>query len=537
MRVDYTSTEGVEGVMLYARPGEACPVMTLPLNLEGPHHLFIGIHYSNNPYPRWNNEGCISVKLSGDPGFRRVAPELGTVLDNGKAKFPDGQDLFKSIQEAYWRTTDLTDQELLFRQAHAPYNDSRKASLANIAWIRAVPLTSEEWEAFEAVSKPRAATRRLAAIYCPGHLSGSTDGTPIFHPTNEEWFVDDFEAYRNSDIDLFIFEAMRGNFCLFPTRFGCTSLPGAPWNPTWADPLGAFSRQARANDMKIHAAIRFIGPQYPVIQEPISLAQLAYYRPMERFAKRDREGNPLATLSIAYPEVRAHWLRLMREALEYDIDGLTLILNRSTPFIQYEEKVVQDFLDQYGEDPRNLPESDMRWVRHTAGYLTAFVEEIRALVDEKPGRELGVIVYGPNRETPGDPYYKLKSYVCDVDEWLRRRLVDIVIPSQQIDDEALQNWSKLAAPGVRLWPDLMPRQQTPAQFTRLARHYQENGANGFAFWDSERRNPRLSEWAGIRRLGHMEDWNVLARESTDWYRTIRLKTLGGFSADNSFRDG
>lgn len=523
--VAYETEEGVTGNMVFARPEDDCGDLTLPLELEGPHHVHLAFNHTNSHYPDFSSHGQIDVKLTRDPGFRRVVAETGGL---------EGQPLFKSVQECYWKTADLTGQSLEFRQPQPPYRWPREAGLANLCYVRLLPATAAELRDWSD-SQPRADTRRLAMIYCTAQLSGSTDGTEHFHPTSRQWFVDDFEAYRGTDIGVFIFEALRGNYCLYRSAIGDVGSPDNRWGSDWVDPLAEFTRLAHADGMKIFAGMRMIGPQYPMIRAPIGAAR-HYWRHQE-WTKRDREGRPVGNLSLAYRGVRQYWLSLLRETLAYGVDGVHLHLNRSTPFVLFEEPVVNEFIARYGDDPRDLPGTDRRWVAHCAGYVTQFVREVRALVDERAGRQLGVTVFGPTKERPEDEFYKGKSYVCDVETWIREGLVDRVIPSKEIDLEVLRRWRELADERVHLWPDLMPRSQPPAGYTALARRYLAAGADGFGLWDGERRQGRLSEWQAVRQLGHFERYREIEAQAAKHFRSIPLATLGGLSAQDSFRDG
>ena len=532
--VDYETMAGVKGTMASAGPEDCCGTLTLPLNAEGMHRIYLGINYTRTPYHEWSSHGQLEVKLSRDAGFRRVAAEAGSVMEDGQSKLGEGQDLYKSIQEAYWQTADLTGQSLMIRQPQAPYNRPEEANISSLAYVKLVPVSAAEQQQWRK-SQPTAETRRLAVLYCTAHLTGSTDGTPTFHPTSRQWFADDFAAYTNSDIKLFAFEAMRGNFCLFKTRLGDVGTEDNRWPEDWVDPLAAFTGLAHEHGMRIFASLRMIGPQYPTNRAPIGWAR-HYWRHPE-WTKRDRDGTPVSNLSLAFPGVRQYWLSLLREALAYGIDGIQLHLNRSTPFVLYEEPVVRSFQEKHGEDPRKLPATDPRWIAHCAGFVTQFVREVRALVNEQPGRELGVTVFGPTRESPQDTHFKLKSYVCDVETWLKERLVDYVMPSQYIELEVLRKWRALAGDAIHLWPDLMPRTQPAASYARLAQRYYAAGADGFCLWDGERRHPHLSEWAAVRQLGHKDLLAEIIRDGPSYYRRVPLKKLGGFSVKDSFRDG
>lgn len=524
--VDYETDEGVAGSMVYARPEEECGTLTLPLGVAGWHRVYLGFNFTNSHYPGWSSHGQIDVKLSGDRGFRRVAAEHGGA---------EGQDLFKSVIEVYWKSADVTGQTLQLRQPQAPYRWPREANLANLCYVKLVPLSADEVAAWRR-SQPTPATRNLAFIYCSAQLSGSTDGTENFHPTSEQWFADDFEPYRNTDIGTFIFEALRGNYAQYRSRIADVGdEDGRGWRKEWVDPLALFTREAHAAGMKILAAMRMIGPQYPMIRAPIGRARHYWAHP--EWTKRDREGRPVGNFSLAYPGARAYWLSLLRETLDYGTDGVHLHLNRSTPFVLFEEPVVKDFVAKYGVDPRTIDGRDERLVQHWADYVTEFVREVRALVDERPGRQLGVTVFGPTKDRPDAQFYKNKSYVCDVDRWLREGLVDLVIPSQHIDLEVLRRWSKLAGNHARICPDLMPRSMPPEKFAALATTYRAAGAHGFGLWDGERRQARLTQWDTLRQLGHFDSLPQLSRPGGDLWRRIELRTLGGLSAQDSFRDG
>jgi len=231
--------------------------------------------------------------------------------------------------------------------------------------------------------------------------------------------------------------------------------------------------------------------------------------------------------------VRKYWLSLLRETLDYGTDGVQLHLNRSEPYVFYEEPVVRSFQKKYGKDPRKLSVEDPRWLAHSAGYVTQFIREVRALVDEKPGRELGVTISGRKN---GNPAHYEENH-CDVETWLRERLVNYIMPTSHLHASLLKKWRKIAGDRVHLWPDLMPRAQSAASYASLAKMYYEAGADGLCLWDGERRTARISEWAGVQRLGHIEQLERLIEQGPSYYRAVGLKYLGGFDVKWSFKDG
>jgi hypothetical protein len=133
--IDYETEEGVKGSMVFARPDDECATLTLPLDVAGPHHVYLAFNHTNSHYPDFSPHGQLDVKLTRDPGFRRVVAETGGL---------EGQPLFKSVEEIFWKTADLSGQALQFRQPQAPYRWPREAGYANLSYVRLVPATADE---------------------------------------------------------------------------------------------------------------------------------------------------------------------------------------------------------------------------------------------------------------------------------------------------------------------------------------------------------------------------------------------------------
>jgi hypothetical protein len=471
------------------------------------------------------------VKLTRDAGFRRVGPEHKTVDEDGTTKLgEDDPDINKAITEAYWKTADLTGQSLTFRQMPYPYNRPEHARIANLSYVRLEPLNEQERRQWQE-AQPSDQTRKLALIFCTGQYTGHTRGTYTFHPTSKDWFKDEFEPFANSDFEILIFEALRGSSCVYKTRIGSLGTEDNRWQDNWVDPLAELTKLAHDNGMKIFASMRFIGPQYPMNVGPIAWAPNYWKHP--ELTMRNRDGIPITNLSLAYPQVRKYWLSLLRETLDYGTDGVQLHLNRSEPYVFYEEPVVESFKEKYGQDPRKLSVEDPRWLAHSAGYLTQFIRQVRELVDEKPGRELGITISGRKN---GQPAHYEENH-CDVETWIRERLVNYIMATPHLHTYLLKKWRKIGGDSVHLWPDLMPRAQSAASYARLAKKYYEAGADGLCLWDGERRTARISEWAAVRRLGHIKQLERLIKQGPSYYRAVALKYLGGFDVKWSFKDG
>ncbi len=49
--------------------------------------------------------------------------------------------------------------------------------------------------------------------------------------------------------------------------------------------------------------------------------------------------------------------------------------------------------------------------------------------------------------------------------------------------------------------------------------------------------PRMSEWAVLRKLGHIDNLDALEAEAARYYRNVPLRYLDGLSVRYSYEDG
>lgn len=538
--VDYETEEGVKGIMLFAAPEDRAPEITLSLHVVGPHKIYVGINYTRSSFgdtlhhTEWSLYGTTWIKLSKDEGFSRFTPEIWWRHAVGRFPSKTGKEtsIWHSIHETYWKTADLTGQSIKVRPPGPPYDAGELASIANISYVKLVPLSNEEVTAYKRL-EPTEDTRCVAILFCTGELTGHTMGNPMYHPTDEQWLRDEFAPFFNNDVGIISFEAIRGNLCTFRTTIGDVGTEDNSWPQEWLDPLETATKIAHEHGIRLFVSMRMIGASLPVVRNPIQWAR--FYWRNQQWAKRSPDGLPTSGMSLAFPEVRTYWISLLREGLERGCDGVQLHLNRSSPFVLYEQPSVDAFRERYGEDPCNVPQDDPRWLQHSADYVTQLVREVRAMLDERPGRSLAVTVFCGSYE-PGqylDPFAKF----CDVDTWIKENLVDYLMPSPSVSPEQIEHWKKLSTGKVHVWPDLMPRTQPGEHYVALAKQYYDARADGLCLWDGERRPPRCSEWAVARHLGHRALLDDLASEAPLYFRTVRLRMLNGMAVKYSFTDG
>lgn len=536
--VDYRAEDGTSGVMAFAHPDEAPGEITLPLEADGRYHIFVGVNYTRTRFAdaihrvEFPLYGQLWLRLTDDPGFSRVAAEImWRHAEQFAAKTGREMQMWKSVQETYWKTADLTGQSLVVSPPKPPYDGPDLRQVSNLSYVRLVP--AEDGVVSAGLAPSASETRRLALLWCTGMLTGHTQSNPMYHPADIQWFRDEMEPLRDSDVGIFVLEAIRGNLCTFRTSTGDVGTPDGRWPEEWIDPLGAFTGIAHERGMKVFVSVRMIGRGFPACRNPISWARHLARHP--EWAKRDRDGVMASGISLAVPEARAHWLTLVREALDYGIDGVQLHLNRSFPYVLYEEPSVRSFIDAYGEDPRTLPLDDPRWIEHNRRCLTVFIRELASLVKGERGKELAVTILPPPRDQTG-PSYTLKQ-CYDLQTWVGEGLLDHVMPNGTVAAEQVRQWKDWSGGRVRVWADLEPRTQPGEAYAELAARCYEAGADGLCLWDGERRLPRMSEWAVIRKLGHRDLLGALRDEAPRYYRRVPLAYLDGLSVAASYEDG
>ena len=565
--IDYETTE-FAGTMVYSGPGAGSPPLTLPLGRQGMHAIYLGVHY-----PEQFSDAHVQVRLSDDPAYSLVRAEKPAAKDmNGmpeelrdciaRKRFADYQ-----VSEAFWKVADLGGQDLVIsRSEHGPL----AGTYGDLVHVRLQPL-SEARAAAHRQEQPRADTRRLIAM---------NDGGIFTHLANREDIHAQFEPYRDSDVEIMMWAPFKGENCTYRSRVA----RGAPTdaNPfdrfATFDPIDQTLRRlesqgidflpevvtgARAAGVRVFSSLRLQGPKPP----PLDLEVGTLYDRHREFRCRDRQGRPVSHLSMAFPEVRQHWISLLTETLEAGFDGVHVLYCRSHPFVYYDEPVIERFRQEFGEDPRDHRENDPRFWRVMAYFVTEFMRDLRRTVDAMAaatGRRLQ-IAYSINSTqqsrllAPGiDPATRPEveggagsfgssellasnlMWGVDVETMVREELADYLLPHPAFARNAA-DWlpdlmEMVRDTPVEVYPDLYPRRQPPAAALYSAETLYHLGCDGLSLWDTYNRVPRLSEWAMMRRLGHREEiptWRAAGR-GDDYFRVLDFVQLDGQSGDSRY---
>lgn len=566
--IDY-ETEEFAGTMIYSGPGMNSGSLTLPLNREGYHAIYVGVHY-----PGQFGDVHVRLRLTDDPAYTLVRAETQSGKDlNGippELRWSHTTKAFSDYQvsEAFWKVADLTGADLVISRFNEGGRGGSYAQMySSLVYLRLVPLVEAELDEYRR-ELPQEDTKCLMAMNDAGIFADLR--------TKEDIWAQ-FEPYRDSDVGIMLWATFKGENCTYRSRIGRTLTEGN--NPFdrfsvhegWDMTLRALEEQgidfmtevveaAHALGLRIFPSLRLQGPK----AVPLEMETGSFYERHPEFRCKDKHGRGIAHLSLAFPEVRHLWISLLCEALEYGFDGVHVIFCRSQPFVLYEAPVIQRFREEYGEDPRECPDDDPRFWRVLSTFVTQFAHELKAAVDamsQKTGKKLEIAynvtsTMESRLRAPGiDPTsrpevaggtgkYNLSEVMqsnmvwgVDVETLVREGLVDYLMPHPTFAMNAAE-WIQpmvelVKDTPVKLYPDLYPRRQPPAASLYSAQTLYELGCDGLALWDTYSRVFRISEWAMMKRLGHrraLKDWRESGK-GDDYFRVLNFKWVGDRSGD------
>jgi len=255
----------------------------------------------------------------------------------------------------------------------------------------------------------------------------------------------------------------------------------------------------------------------------------------------DRDGTWINRLSYAYPEVRAYIMKQFRDMLEYGCDGISLIYTRGTPYVLFEQPILDAFAAEYpGVDCRKLPNTDERLIKVRARVMTNFMRDMRKMLDDfKPGLKMNVHVHTSIKD---NLYYAL-----DIPQWISEGLIDNIIVNndyhwenlpdevwedetkKQIDLEKYTKWANSSpeiitcrnvyghlipeeavreynalteGTNIRVFCDL--QRDTPEDAKAEAIRLMDIGCKNICLWDTYEYKPIGRLWKILQRLGHRD---------------------------------
>jgi hypothetical protein len=526
-------SERFAGVMIGDGGGTMKPI-AIRLGQTGTYRIHLGV-YGGWGYP------ILRLRLEGEEAAQTV--EVPAELQTEGV-----HDSSTIIYETVWKDAELAGQSIIL-EAAADAGDFPAA----LAYIRLEPIdriggeplpTGEPQAAPQAQPGPGIDPARKVAY----PLAITEDGHGIFgesvHSRPEDLLAPFDEIPDGSCLRMLLWGNGEADICNYPTRVGSQRGPSGfrdAWYSIWNQNIESWKRDGwdslkmirdytRRRNWELQVYIRMEAFKSPFPFD--RMVRSDFFEAHPEYHCLDRHGQRIARLSYAYPEVQDHMLALVREIAGYDPDGVCFCFIRGVPVVQYEPIMVDGFRQKYGVDPRELGETDRRWLGYQGQVVTAFMRKAKSALNGN--QRLSVIVPG-NR-------FDCEKWGLDVAEWLREGLVDDLFPTGQVfskRDVHLDGPENLdfeyfnhleGRQRLRLMPMLYPWDKFSTDFPGWRADmcsFLRQGANGYAVWDGR---------AIISTIGDIgyEGESTGPRSvmpSAQGPRKLRLKTLQGFRMD------
>ena len=554
-RIIPVTTEEYSGNMLYAAYHNEADLTFSP-RLHGWYKIYL--HFPS---------GGIDIKLTSDPCFLPIRP----------SPMPPKSGTF--MTEVLWRCADMTDESIIISKRKAA---DEYAPLL-LSAIRFVPMTDEEVAAWQ-YEETRTDTKRIYA---------TDDMHNIYYYRNyselNDW-LSVVENFAHSDVEWISVEQIRNFVCdrlptddihnfAFP-RMGDMRVQQTHNNFDYDEVLRTVVTHGKKRGFKMSVSLRMgaWGMAFPYDQYYFDCDFMMEHPELRTI---DRNGEEIAALSYAYPEVRDHMVNELVNMARSGCDAVTLIAHRGIPYVLFEQPVAERFRTLYDEDPHELPLDEPRLHRLHCDIMTEFFRAARQALDANfPDRHVELHLRGmfsvydtdyigfdveqlakeglvdaiisyPQRhyETlQGDIWQEGKEWRIDLDKYTDycRKNAGVLTshtghfefappytnyrgelcgPATQ--QERVAQWDELEEKyGVKIYHEIMPRTMVNEEFKRRVLALYDCGAKRIGLWDTYGRAPAKVMWSTVSRIGHREELRELNAGEGDQYRLLRISKIG-----------
>ena len=507
----------------------------------------------------------LNLKLTKDEGFFKLSPTRTHRIS------------FVWLEDSLWRCCDMTGQSIIIsKNAMAP-GMGRDSMLA---WLRFVPMCDAEVQALKA-ENARTDTKRLYATDDIHHGLYEDNITSL---ASWSGYV---EQYENSDVKWLSLEDISlftGGKC----PDGDTESFGFSRQGDYLvqKQLETFDSKAVLTHMvkkghelglNMSVALRMAawGIGYPTDQ---CYFDCQFYRDNPQYRCVGRDGAVASSLSYGFEQVQQKVIDQLVSDVATGCDAVTLLANRSAPFMLFEKPVADRFYAAYGEYPYELPMDEPRLNSIYCQIMTEFFRKLRKALDAaSPDKHIQIhlrTMYS---------LYDSKYVGLDCEALAREGLVDLLISypmryrevlrasfmrdgkidlqkyAEHIysDDPAafyyqrdwdfdsvdpvpnssgepvgpkdletnVQEWLKLGKKyGIEVHFEIFPRVVVPDTFRKKAERLYKAGAEGLALWDTYGRVPHNALWTVMRKAGHKD---AILNPGEPEYRYYRVHEHAG----------
>ncbi len=396
------------------------PTLTVDPGATGWYRIHVGLYHDTvDPYIRPQ----LLARLSREP-----YPEYLRAPWRSKGR----------MVETYWKAADLTGQKIVLSQPPAPMPHPGRGWIGGLTHIRLVPMSEAEVAAAKKEIELPPAEKRLFGmldytdeVFWWGTLEGEDDVRAIVYRHAQAGFGRVYWRAYGSHLDnsLAVPEAAPKWSDADEARWCKSQNTKLGWLPyinltKKYDPLKVAVEYGDKVGCEVHAWVRFTNHN----REPY--AQFWHDHPefraqMVATQKDPKTGQPVPikpykkspyprVLSMAYPEVRAYYLKFFKQLASTGTRGILIDLLRHPPIAGYEPIVADAFKKKYGMDMEERDVyRDPLVQEHLSQYLKLFLVELRKEV----GKDIKIAV-----RSSGPEGFALRGK-----EWIAEGLLDAII--------------------------------------------------------------------------------------------------------------
>jgi hypothetical protein len=492
------------------------PTLVVDPKAKGWYRIYVGlVHDPLEP------NGKLLARLSKEP-----YPEYLQTPEHTKTK----------TAEVYWKPADLTGQKIHLEPPPAPMQHPGHVGFAGITHLRLVPMSPQEVDdAKREIELPPKKDRLFGMldytdeVFWWGTVEKEDDIRAIVYRHRQAGFGRIYwRAYGScSDHTLHVPEAAPRWTDADEKRWCTAQKCKVGWLPyinlpKKFDPLKVAVEYGAKNDIEVHAWVRFTNHN----REPYAnfwWENRAKFAAQMVATKKDPKTGKIEpikpyqysayprVLSLAYPEVRAYYVKFFKAMADTGVRGILIDLLRHPPIAGYEPIVSTAFKKKYGMDmeTRDLYH-DPLVQEHLSQYLRQFLVDLRKAI----GKDLEISV-----RSSGPDKYALRGK-----EWIEEGLIDSLIDGQWYSGNGprptiaatvaaaskrghayaiIEPWDVDPKKGWTKRPGTL----SPEALAALAAHYRGKGLSGIGLYESTvftyvpdlRRAVRAAGWSFSER--------------------------------------
>ncbi|MFI4913087.1 MAG: hypothetical protein ACIAQZ_15620 [Sedimentisphaeraceae bacterium JB056] len=208
-----------------------------------------------------------------------------------------------------------------------------------------------------------------------------------------------------------------GGGLMYPTDVQEAMIDESPeWSYQKWDPFEYAVEYAHTLGMKIYAWYCPLEESHSFLDN--NRSRFADIHP--ELSSFDIEGKPLNVPSYYYKEYRDYKLSITNELLNnWNLDGIVLDFERKgAPWrdnrYDYLPEIVEQFKEQTGKDPYNIPADDEEWCKFRAQYFEKFVDSLKDQIDRLE-RPFSLVLMGTkgSEATASTQLARLTAQRCD----------------------------------------------------------------------------------------------------------------------------